>query len=116
MAIKVENELLVFGIMAANVTVTHARIQKAGADPIVRPLAAPLSVLAGERLRLPAAAMEIVYPSGEVGDPHMEAVVLSYWDGEEFMLDMMTDDSTPVPDANYTQQASDTWTFTIQPD
>lgn len=118
MAIRVQNsDIIVFGIMAdASVTATHGRIQKAGQDPVVRPLSANVTAAVGERLRVVANEIDFVYPSNQVGDDHMDAVIRSYWEGEEFQIDLMTDSSTVVADSGYSQQSSRNWGITTEAD
>ena len=118
MAVRVEpGAAMLFGVMAdASVTVTHARVQKAGADPVVRPLTADVTAAVGERLRVPVAMFDFVYPAGELNNDHMDAVVRGWWDGEEIQVDLMTDDSTVVADSGYSQAEHDGWTFTSEAD
>jgi len=107
---------MVFGIMSEQVTVTHTRVQKDGAAATVRPLGTPLVVAEDERLRVPATAFDAVYPSGDFSDTYMDALVKSYWQDQEFQIDCMTDDSTVVADAGYSQQLNSDWTFTTETD
>ena len=117
MAIRVQTQdAVVFGTMAADVTVTHGRFQKAGAAPVVRPLAATLSVTAGQRLRVPAGMLDVVYPAGELTNAHMMAVVNPYWDGQVFQLDLMTDATTVVSDSGYGQQTYQNWAISQEAD
>ena len=117
MAIRVENQgALVFGTMAAEVTATHYRVQKAGAGAFVRPLAADVTAAAGERLRVPAAMLDTIYPAGQLTNAHMRAMVDGYWEGETFQVDLMTDDSTVVADSGYAQQTLASWTITEEAD
>ena len=118
MAIRVEpGAALVFGIMAdAAVTATHGRFQKAGADPVVRQLTASVTAAVGERLRIPAAMFDVVYPAGQLNNDHMDAVIRAWWDGETIQVDLMTDDSTVVADSGYAQATHSGWTFTSEAD
>ena len=102
--------------MAGAQAVTHVRVQKAGAAPVVRPLAATLNVAATEQLVVPANMFDVVYPDGQLSRSHMRAMVDGYWDGEEFQVDCMTDDSTPVDDSGYAQQAPSGWSITEEAD
>ena len=109
MAIRVQTQdHLVFGIMAAGVTATHGRFQKAGAAPVVKQLADPVTAAAGERLRVPSGSLDIVYPAGETNNAHMRALVQPYWYGEEVQVDLMTDDSTVVDDTGYASRPTPT--------
>ena len=118
MAIRVENDgNIIFGIIEdASVTATHGRFQKAGAAPVVRPLAAAVTAAVGERLRIPGAMIDMVYPAGETTNDHIEAVARAYWDGETFQVDLMTDGTSVVSDSGYAQATHDAWTFTQEVD
>ena len=39
-----------------------------------------------------------------------------YWDGEEFQVDLMTDDSTVVADTGYAQQLYSNWAISSEAD
>ena len=117
MAIRVQTqENLIFGVVAAETTVTHGRFQKAGAVPVVKQLAAPVTAPAGERLRIPSGSLDIVYPSGETTNAHMRALIDPYWGGEAFQVDLMTDDSTVVSDSGYAQQTYSNWAISTEND
>ena len=117
MAIRVQTQGdLIFGVMAADVTATHGRFQKAGAAPVVRQLAAPVTAVAGQRLRIPSGSLDVVYPSGETNNPHMRSVIAPYWDAEEIQVDLMTDDATVVADSGYAQQTYSDWTISEEND
>ena len=118
MAIRVEPSAdLTLGVMAdADVTATHGRFQKAGGGAVVRPLIANVTAAVGERLRVPATMFDVVYPAGELGNEHMDAVVRAWWDGQTIQVDLMTDDSTVVADSGYSQAEHDGWTFTEEAD
>ena len=117
MAIRIQTrDHLVFGIMAAGVTATHAKFQKAGADPIVKQLTDPVTAAAGERLRIPSGSLDVVYPAGETNNTHMRALLDPYWDGEAFQVDLMTDDSTVVADTGYSQQTYSNWAISEEND
>ena len=117
MAVRVEpNATIAFGTMGAAVDVTHVRVQKAGTDPIVRPLASTLSVPNGSALQIPTTSFDVVYPQNQVGNDHMEAVVNAYWSGEEMQIDCMTNSTTPVSTSGYSQQTNDAWTITTEAD
>ena len=117
MAIRVQTQDdVVFGIMVAEVVVTHGRLQKAGAAPIIRPLSSPVTIPAGQRLLLPDGMMDVVYPSGELGNAHIRAVIDDYYVGETFMYDAMVDASTPVSDSGYAQQTYSNWAISEEAD
>ena len=117
MAVRVEPDATIaFGTMGAAVDVTHVRVQKAGADAIVRSLTTTLSVPNGSALQIPSTSFDVVYPQNQVGNDHMEAVVNAYWSGEEMQIDCMTDDSTPLTTSGYSQQTNDAWTITTEAD
>lgn len=118
MAIRVQTQAdVVFGTMAAAVTATHGRFQKAaGLVSVVRPLAANVTAAAGERLRIPSGMLDVVYPAGQLTNTHMLAVVNPYWEGETFQLDLMTDDSTVIADGGYSQQTYSNWAISQEAD
>ena len=117
MAIRVQTQDdVVFGTMSASVTATHGRWQKAGAEPVVRPLAANVTAGAGERLRIPSGMMDVVYPAGETNNTHMRALVDPYWDGATFQLDLMTDSTTVIADSGYAQQTYSNWAISEETD
>ena len=114
MAFRVRNtNTLAFGVMAAAVAATHLRFRVAAGDaqPVVVALTATVNVAIGERLRLPALSGAVKYPSGDLTDDHMDAVVRDYWNGVSFEIDFMTSTAAVVADANYAQQATAAWTF-----
>ena len=127
MAVRVKNGASIeLGLaLAAAVTATHGRIQKAGADPFVRPLTDDIVAAAGEVLRIPledltanpqVRGIELVYKTGELSDAHIDALVRGYFDGQVIQVDLMTDDSTVVADANYAQATHSGWTFATEAD
>lgn len=117
MAVRVvPNAAIEFGTLGAAVDVTHVRVQKAGNDPITRPLASTLSVPNGSALQIPAADFDVVYPAGEVGNDHMEAMVTGYWNGETFQIDCMTSATAPVTTTGYSQQTNSAWTISTEAD
>lgn len=117
MAIRIEpNADVAFGIMTAEVVVTHVMFQKAGANPVVKQLSSSLTVAAGRRLRLQDTHFDVVYPSGELTDAHMKAVVDPYWVGQTIQLDCLTNATTVVSDSGYSQQTHDGWTSTTESD
>ena len=117
MAIRVQNSTkLDFGLMAAEVIATHGRVQKAGSNPVIRPLPASLTVAAGERLVVDIGDIDFVYPDGEMSRAHMMAVINSYWDEEIFQVDVMTSDSVVVADSGYAQTTHSAWGITGEAD
>ena len=117
MAVRIQTQDdLAFGVMTDAQNVTHARFQKAGAAPVVRQLNAAVAVAAGERLRIPSGSLDVVYPAGQTNNTHMRAVLDPYWDGEEFQVDMMTDDSTVIDDTGYAQQTYSNWAISEEAD
>ena len=119
MAERLENDgIIVFGIMEdASQTVTHARVQKTGDTAIVVELTSSVTAAVGERLRIISGAIDFVYPDGEFPQGHMGDVIAAYYaDGQSFNIDLMTDDSTVVSDAGYSQQAHTAWTLTTEAD
>ena len=117
MAIRVQTQdIMVFGILEADTAVTHGRVQKAGAAPVVRALAAAVNVSSGERLRITSGMFDIVYPAGQLNNVHMMAVINPYWNGETFQVDMMTDANTVVATVGYAQQEYSNWSITAEVD
>ena len=119
MAVRVQTQADInFGNMAAQVTATHARFQKPGASPrpVVRQLAAPVTVAAGAPLLLPNGLMDIVYPAGDLNNTHLRGLIDPYWANQNFQIDMMTDANTVVADANYRQQTYSNWSITEEAD
>ena len=117
MAIRVElGQDLSFGTMSAEVMVTHGRFQKAGAVPVVKQLAAVVTVPAGRRAQVPDNMLDVVYPAGELTNAHVRAVVELYWSTETFQIDLMTDADTVVNDSGYSQQTNDDWDISEEAD
>ena len=117
MAIRVQlGQDLSFGTMSAEVVATHGRFQKAGAVPVVKQLAAAVTVAAGRPARVPAGMLDVVYPAGELTNAHVRAVVEPYWDGETFQIDLMTDANTVVNDSGYGQQTNNDWDISEEAD
>ena len=117
MAIKVSPKAdLVFGVMSAEVEVTHVRFQKAdGTEPVVANVT-DVTVAKGNRLRIPTGSFSVVYPDGALTRAHMLGVVKAYWDGTAIQVDCMTDANTVVADSGYSQQSHSEWVFTEQAD
>ncbi len=117
MAIRIQTQDdVIFGTMAAAVTATHGRFQKAGVAPVVRALAASVTAAAGERLRIPSGLMDVVYPAGQLNNTHMLAVLNPYWDGETFQLDLMTSSTAVITDTGYSQQTYSNWAISEEAD
>ena len=117
MAVRVQNGADInFGTFATAVTVSHIRIQKSGAAPSVKALQADVAVGANENFRIPEGDLDVLYPSGDLSDAHMDALVKSYWNGETFQIDAMTDDSTVVTASGYSQQTTSDWDFSTEND
>ena len=120
MAIKVENsDALVFGVLEVETVATHGRFKKTGAPDntrITRQLTAAVTVAVGERLRIPANSLDVVYKTGQLVDPHMDALVKAYWSGASFEVDLMTNATTVITTTGYSQQTTDAWDFTTEND
>ena len=123
MAIRVDTSGdIIFGIMSAQVTVTHARFRRASDDgqPVIYTLPANVVANANEGLRIRSGMFDLVYKAGPLGNTHMKAVVESYWGAAgsrvAFEVDLMTDDSTVVTDSGYSQQSYSAWAITEEAD
>ena len=117
MAVRVQTQdAVVFGIMAAQRTATHGRFQKAGAAPVVRQLNAAITAAAGERLRVPSGALDVVYPAGQTNNAHMRALIDPYWAGETFQVDLMTSANAVIVDSGYAQQTYSNWAISEEVD
>ena len=70
-----------FGTLASAVTITHLRFRRGSDDgqPVVVALSPSFTVSAGSTLRIPAGSFDVVYPSGTLTNPHMQALVEGYW-------------------------------------
>lgn len=117
MAVRVQTQAdLNFGNMAVQVTATHVRFQKAGANPVVKQLAAPVTVAAGAPLIVPNGLLDMVYPAGDFNNNHMRALIDPYWAGEEFQIDMLSDAATVVVDSGYGQRTYSNWAISNEND
>ncbi len=116
MAIRVQNgSALNFGLFASAATVTHIRVQKAGTDATVKSIT-NVAVGANDTFVIPAGDFDVVYPSGDMTNAHMDALVRSYWDGETFQIDAMTSGTQVVSVNGYSQETHNGWTFTSEAD
>ena len=117
MAIRVQTQAdIVFGTLATETTVSHIRIQKAGADPAVKALATDVTVPANQQLRIPTGDLDLVFPRGELSNDFMDAMVRAYMDGETFQLDALTDATTVVSANGYSQQTYSNWAISTEAD
>ena len=104
-----------FGNVAEAVTASHLRYVK-GADAIIGRLVSPVRAAAGAELVLPSGYFDILYPSGDLPDAHLRALVGPYWDGQPFTLDLLVDAATPVAVAGYAAATYANWSITVEPD
>lgn len=117
MAIRVQTQDNInFGTFAAAATVTHVRVQKGGAAPVVKALAASVAVGAGDQAQINSGDLDIVYPAGQTTNTHMLAVVNPYWDSETFQVDLMTSSTAVVSDSGYSQQTYSNWAISQEAD
>lgn len=119
MSIRVQTQDDVdFGVMAAEVTVTHFRIQENdGSNPVILPLSGGgRTIPAGQKLQLLSGDLDFIYPAGGFNNAHMRAVVEPYYSGETFKLDILTDAATVVNDAGYSQQTYSNFGITEEDD
>ena len=105
---------IVFGTLTANVTVTHIRIRNSDSDDIIGQLVSTVAVQANERLRIASGDLDIVFPSGDVGNDFMEDIVRDYWAGTSMTIDLMTDNSTPISVGGYSQQTYSNWAISVE--
>ena len=121
MAVKVENgaAAIEFGTMGSQVTVTHVRVVKTGnSQPaLVKELGSAVTVNAQERLRIPGNDLDILHITGDDGtDAYLTALLTPYWaGGESFLVDCMTDATTPVSVSGYSQQTVSNFGVTTVP-
>ena len=120
MAVRVQNSTdLIFGVLAAETTITAIRFQKAGAAPTTKRLAAAVTVPLNQQLRIATGDFDVVYPSGDLSDVHMKAVVDAYWDEETFQIDAMTGADgaeAVVTTSGYAQQTHSAWDIATEAD
>ena len=123
MAIRVDTSGdIIFGIMSAQVTVTHARFRRASDDgqPVVYALPASVVANANEGLRIRSGMFDLVYKAGPFGNTHMRAVIESYWGAAgsrtAMEVDLMTSSTVVVADSGYSQQSYSAWAITEEND
>ena len=116
MAVRVQNgESLNFGTFSAEVTVTHARVGFGSQTLVVRPLATDRTVAAGREPEFLAGDIQLVFPSGEMEDTGLSALLGTYF-SQAVWVDLMTDPLTVVSDSGYSQQTSSTWNRSVESD
>jgi len=122
MAIKVATRAEIdFGTFGAAATVTHVRLRPAAtaqqaARGFVIALTTPAAVGANAEFSLPSGDIQVVYPSGDLPDSHVQAAVGPLWSGVSWQIDAMTSATTPVSVSGYSQQTYSGWTVTTEPD
>ena len=115
MAVRVRNGSDInFGTFGASRTVTHIRIRRASDDgqPVVKQLASPVTVGASEQFQIDTNNLVFRYPSGDVTDAHMQALVEGYWGSggtTSMEIDAMTSASAVVSVGGYNQQSTNDW-------
>ena len=116
MAVRVQNgEALNFGTFTGTVTVTHARIGHGSTTLVVRPLAAERTVNSGAALEFIAGDIDLVFPSGQLEDTGLSALLGTYF-SQSVWVDLMTGPTTVVSDSGYSRQTSSTWTRNVESD
>lgn len=116
MAVRVENgEVLNFGVFGADATVTHARVGFGTTTLVSAALGKERSVPSGASLEFAVGDIDLVFPSGDMEDDGLSAVLALYF-AQEVWVDLMTDSSTVVSVSGYSQQTSSTWTRSVESD
>lgn len=120
MAIRVENSAeLDFGIMVSAVTATHIRCRRtADADDVVLIDANDVAAAAGERLKVNAREIDVVFPDGNTGvSRHLNRTMVdNLFNNVAWQIDLMTDASTPISVGGYSQQSHSAWRITEEAD
>lgn len=124
MAVRVDTQDNIdFGILVgANISVTHVRFRRASdnGQPVVVQLGAAVPVATNQGMRIPSGSFDLVYKSGPLTNAHMLAVIESYWGTSgsrtEMDIDLMTNSTTVVGDAGYSQQQYDNWAVSTEND
>ena len=122
MAIRVQNTgVLDFGIVGASVTVSHIRFAEhtsasnANARPVVKQLGSNVSAANGERLRIAAGALDLVYNEGDFTDAHIQNLVTSLFNGTKVIyVDLMTSSTQAVAVSGYRQQNTAAWSVSSE--
>ena len=118
MTIRVQNTALVnFGTVTATVTITHVGLQRGSETEIVKQLPAALTYAAQQELVIPAGDLDVVYPDGDLGDDHMDALVKSWWGATgtaAIKINLKTDATTNVATTGYSQQTVSAWTIATE--
>ena len=115
MAIRAENNGVIgFGAAAAEVVATHGRVMKTSVL-VVKELVGPVTFAIGDDMEIPSGSIDIVFVAGDTENDGLEEVIEDYW-ASGILVDLMTDDSTVVADAGYSQQTHDAWTLTQEVD
>ena len=110
MAIRVQNgEIINFGTLDAETTVTHARIGFGSNALVVRPLTTQRTIAANGQGQFAVGDIDIVFPANELNDDGLSDLLALYF-AQNVWIDLMTDDSTVVTTTGYSQQTSTNWT------
>ena len=118
MAVRVENSAdLDFGIMVTGVTATHIRlVRHAEGGDVILIDANDVAAAAGERLKINARELDILFPDGGISRHLNKTMVDHVFDAERWNIDLMTDASTPVAVTGYSQQQHSAWRITEEGD
>lgn len=123
MAIRVDsNAAITFGVMSAQVVVSHVRFRRGSDDAgeVVYELPSAITVPADQGLRIPSGMFDLVYKAGPFGNTHMQSLVEAWWGATgsrtSIEVDAMTSSSAVVSDSGYSQQSFDGWLITTEAD
>ena len=110
-----------FGTASGAITITHARVRRASdnGQPMVKQLASPIQIQAGNAIVVNAGSIDFNYPNGEFTNAHYRELIDGYWGATGNLgieVDLMTSASQVVTDAGYSQQTVSAWTITADSD
>ena len=114
MAVRVSNGAAVnFGTFAAETTVTHARVRVGTAILVTRALTTQRTIQANGQGQFDTGELDLVFPIGSDGfaNAGLNALLALALDGSNALnVQLMTDDSTVVTTAGYSDQDVTNWT------
>ena len=116
MAIRVENGAAVnFGNAGGSVTITHVRLRFGTQNLIVKALTTQRILSTGDPMVFAQGDIDLVFPSGDFEDAGLQAVLTLYFN-QQVLIDAMTDASTVVAVACYSQQMTNDWDYSTEAD